>query len=261
MNNRRKLVLWTAAFAAFVSWGSTTRAQDEPYQNVPLPKELPKGVSVEDAKRLQGLIDAYRRQDPLTVTKPKGNLYMAKGGSSGNDPNMGFYVGKTSVIIVDSKNVPDSEKAVLAEIAKITSNPIKTVILSHSDNQFGVTALPMGLTIISQENTKKEMEASTARNTVPKEYFPTKTIDKDETVTIDGVRIRMQHWAPAHTSGDLVVSFPSEKVVFCEDLIVTDFPLAGTQIHPNFHGTVAGWLETAKGNGGPQCGYLCSGPW
>ena len=73
-----------------------------PYQHVPLPKELPKGVSVKDAQRLQAIIDSYSRQDPLTVTKIRGNIYFAKGGP-GNDPNMGFVVGKTSVIAVDSK--------------------------------------------------------------------------------------------------------------------------------------------------------------
>ena len=91
------------------------------------------------------------------------------------------------------------------------------------------------------------MEESKARNAVPPDYFPTKTIDKDETMTIDGVRVRMLHWAPAHTSGDLPVYFPAQKVVFTGDLIVTDFPLAGTQIHPNLHGSVAGWIETVKG--------------
>jgi len=102
------------------------------------------------------------------------------------------------------------------------------------------------LAIIAQENTKKEMEVSTARDAVPRDYFPTKTISEDETVTIDGVRVRLLHWAPAHTSGDLTAYFPDQKVVFAGDLIVTDFPLAGTQIHPELHGSVAGWIESVK---------------
>jgi glyoxylase-like metal-dependent hydrolase (beta-lactamase superfamily II) len=155
-------------------------------------------------------------------------------------------VGKSGVIFVDSKNSPESEKDVLAEIAKITPEPVSTAIILHGDHEFGITALPAGLTIIAQENTKKEMEVSTARDAVPRDYFPTKTIGNDETMTIDGVRVRLLHWAPAHTSGDLTAYFLDQKVVFAGDLIVTDFPLAGTQIHPELHGSVAGWIESVK---------------
>jgi cyclase len=248
MNNLRKLALGLAAVGAFASFAALAGAQDEPYQHVPLPSQLPKGVSVEEAKRLQGLIDDYKRQEPLMVTKLKDNVYLAKGGRGGNDGNVGFAVGKTGVIIVDTKNSAASEKDVIDEIAKITPLPVDTAFIDHSDNEGGITAFPAGkLTIIAQENTKTEMQESKARNAVPPEYYPTKTIAKDETMNIDGVKVRALHWAPAHTSGDLVVYFPAQKVVFCEDLIVTDFPLAGTQIHPNLHGSVAGWIETVKG--------------
>ena len=206
-----------------------------------------KGVSSEDIQKLQALIDAYRRQDPLVVTKLKDNLYFAKGGPAGNDPNVGFVVGETSVVVVDNKNRADAEQALLAEIAKITPKPAKTVILLHSDNETGISQLPEGVTIIAQENTKKEMEVATGRNAIPANYLPTKTIGSDETMTIDGVHLRMLHWAPAHTGGDLIVYFPEQRVVFAGDILVTDFPLAGTQIHPNLLGSAAGWIETVKG--------------
>src|SRR6202049_5190847 len=236
MNKLRKLVVSLAAFAAFISVALPAAAQ----------QPRPKGVNEKDEQSLQALIDAYRRQDPLKITKLGDNLYMAKGGRGGNDANVGFAVGDTGVIFIDSKNSPESEKDVLDEIAKITPKPVNTAIILHSDHEKGVTALPAGLTIIAQENTKKEMEVSTARDAVPREYFPTKTVTKNETMTIDGVRVRLLHWAPAHTSGDLVAYFPAQKVVFAGDLLVTDFPLAGTQIHPELHGSVTGWIESVK---------------
>jgi cyclase len=205
------------------------------------------GASSEDIQKLQALIDAYRRQDPLVVTKLKDNVYFAKGGPAGNDPNVGFVAGETGVLVVDNKNRADAEQALLAEIAKITPKPVNAVILLHSDNETGISQLPEQVTIIAQENTKKEMEVATGRNAIPSNYFPTKMIGSDETMTIDGVRVRMLHWAPAHTSGDLIVYFPEQKVVFAGDILVTDFPLAGTQIHPNLHGSAAGWIETVKG--------------
>jgi cyclase len=234
VNTHRRPSIGLAALAALVS--VATMAAQQPIR----------GVSQKDEQRLQALIDAYRRQDPLKVTKIGDNLYLARGGRGGNDANVGFAVGQTGVIFVDSKNSPESEKDVLDEVAKITPNPVKTAIILHSDHEKGVTALPAGLTIIAQENTTKEMEVSTARDAVPREYFPTKTVAKDETMTIDGVQVRLLHWAPAHTSGDLTVYFPAQRVVFAGDLLVTDFPLAGTQIHPELHGSVAGWIESMK---------------
>lgn len=225
MTNLSKLVLGLGIIAAFL-----------PCRPAWAQQRAPKGVSAKDVERLQSLIDDYKRLEPLEVTKIQDNIYLAKGGRGGNDANVGFVVGKTSVIFVDSKNTAESEKDVLAEIAKITQKPVNTAIVLHSDHELGVTALPPRLTIIAQENTKKEMEVSTARDAVPPGYFPTKTISKNETMTIDGVRVRLLHWAPAHTSGDLIAYFPAQKVVFAGDLIVTDFPLAATQIHPELHG-------------------------
>ena len=90
-----------------------------------------------------------RLLEPLQVTKIGENLYLAKGGRGGNDANVGFAVGRTGVIFVDSKNSPESEKDVLDEIAKITPEPVSTAIILHSDHEKGVTALPAGLTIIA----------------------------------------------------------------------------------------------------------------
>ena len=205
-----------------------------------------KGVSSEDAQHLQSLIDGFNRQDPLVVTKLKDGLYLAKGGPAGNDPNVGFAIASSSVILVDNKNRADAQKAVLDEIARVTPKAVKTVIFLHGDNETGISTLPEGLTLIAQENTRKEMAVATGRNAIPANYLPTKTIGEDESEEIDGLRVRMLHWAPAHTSGDLIVYFPDEKVVFAGDVIVADFPPGGTQIHPNLQGSVAGWIKTVQ---------------
>jgi len=237
MHRCMKSALGLAMIGAFMSFVVLAATQEQ---------RKPKGVSKKDIDRMQGLIDDYKRLEPLKVTKIRDKIYLAKGGRGGNDANVGFVVGKGGVTFVDSKNSAESEKDVLAEIAKIAPDPVNAVIILHSDHELGVTALPAGLTVIAQENTKKEMEASTARDAVPRDYFPTKTIANEETTIIDGVRVRLLHWAPAHTSGDLIVYFPNQKVVFTGDVIVTDFPLSATQIHPELGGSVAGWIETVK---------------
>ena len=188
---------------------------------------------------------AQQQPVPLKVAKIRGDIYWTQGGAGGNT---GIIVGQNGVIVVDTKTTVDSSKEVQAEIAKITPKPVTTAIVTHSDGDHvnGLAGFPAGLTIIAQENCKKEMEASaSSRNPAPQDRLPTKTIAKDETMTIEGVRVRLLHFAPAHTSGDLIVYFPDQKVVFGGDLLVTNRP--DTNIHAEKNGSAAGWIENAKG--------------
>jgi len=213
MNKMRKLVLGMAGVAALASFGALARAQQQP--------------------------------QPLKVTKVKENVYWVQGGVGSND---GFIVGTTGVVLVDTKTTVDSEKGVIAEIAKVTPKMVNTVIVTHSDGDHvnGLAAFPAGLTIIAQENCKKEMEASAGgRNPAPQDRLPTKTYAKTDKLTVDGVHIRLYHWANGHTSGDTVVYLPDEKIVFGGDLLVTNRP--DTLIHLEKNGSAAGWIENAKG--------------
>jgi cyclase len=213
MKNVRKLGLRLTALAAFVSFATLAGAQQQP--------------------------------QPLKVTKIRDNVYWIQGGVGSND---GIIVGTTGVVVVDTKTTTDSETGVIAEIAKITPKAVNTAIITHSDGDHvnGLAAFPTGLTIIAQENCKKEMEASAgSRNPAPQDRLPTKTYDKTDQLTIDGVHIRLYHWAPGHTSGDTIVYLPDEKIVFGGDLLVTNRP--DTTIHMEKNGSAAGWIENAKG--------------
>lgn len=213
MNNLRKMALGLAALASFASFATLAQAQQQP--------------------------------EPLKTTHVRDNVYWVQGGVGSND---GFIVGTTGVILIDTKTTVDSEKGVLAEIAKVTPKAINTVILTHSDVDHvnGLAALPSGLTIIAQENCKKEMEASVgSRNPAPQDRLPNRTYAKTDKMTVDGVQIRLYHWAAGHTSGDTVIYLPQEKIVFGGDLLVSTRPDA--LIHPEKNGSSAGWIENAKG--------------
>ena len=215
MNKMRKLVLGLAGVAALVSFGTLARAQQQP--------------------------------QPLKVTKVKDNVYWVQGGVGSND---GFIVGTTGVVLVDTKTTVDSEKGVIAEIAKVTPKMVNTVIITHSDGDHvnGLAAFPAGLTIIAQENCKKEMEASAgSRNPAPQDRLPTKTYTKTDKLTVDGVHIRLYHWANGHTSGDTIVYLPDEKIVFGGDLLAGAPDRPETLIHLEKNGSAAGWIENVKG--------------
>ena len=182
--------------------------------------------------------------EPFSVDLIKDGVYWTKGGVGGNT---GFIVGMDGVIVFDAKMTPASAKEMLAAIAKITPKPVTHVILSHSDADHvnGLSAFPKGVTIIAQENCKKEMEASKdSRMPAPQNYLPTKVFDKNLDLTIDGVRVQLRHWVPAHTSGDLIMLLPDERIVFGGDLIdLTQFAL----VHAQKGGSTEGWITSMQG--------------
>ena len=176
------------------------------------------------------------------------NLYWVEGGGG----NSGVIVGNNGVIVIDAKTTAAGGKALLDEIAKITPKPVTTVIETHSDGDHvnGIAAFPAtGVTVIAHENNKKEQETALSaggRGAPPADRLPSRVVTKNhETLKIDGETIEAYHWAPAHTSGDLIVYLPKEKVVFTGDIIATQFPDA--LIHLEKNGSSEGWITTVKG--------------
>src|SRR5579859_6870645 len=106
MNDMRRVALGLAALASLASCGTLAAAQQQ--------------------------------VQPLMVTHVRNNVYWVQGGVGSND---GFIVGTSGVLVVDTKTTVDSEKGVIAEIAKVTPKAVDTVILTHSDvdhvNGFG----------------------------------------------------------------------------------------------------------------------------
>lgn len=184
---------------------------------------------------------------PLMVHQLKPNVYWVEGGGG----NSGVIIGDKGVIVIDAKTTPAAGKELLDDIAKITPKPVNTVILTHSDGDHvnGLASFPAGITIIAHENNKKEQEKALAaggRGAPPKDHLPTQTVAKNkENLKLDGEKIQVLHWAPAHTSGDLVVYLPSEKIVFTGDIIATQLP--DPLIHLEKDGSSEGWITTTKG--------------
>src|ERR1700686_471233 len=180
---------------------------------------------------------------PFMVHQLKPNVYWVEGGGG----NSGVIVGDKGVIVVDAKTTAPGGKELLDDIAKITPKPVTTVILTHSDGDHvnGLASFPMGITIIADENNKKEQDAALAaggRGAPPAGHLPTQTISKNkDDLKLDGVKVEVLHWAPAHPSGDLVVFLPSEKIVFTGDIITTQ---PDALIHLEKNGSSEGWVTT-----------------
>ena len=105
--------------------------------------------------------------------------------------------------------------------------------------------------LIAHENNKKEQQTALAaggRGTPPADKLPNQITTKaKEATTIDGVKLELYHWAPAHTSGDLVVYLPDQKICSTGDLIVTNRADDNPNIHFEKNGSTEGWLTNVKG--------------
>jgi glyoxylase-like metal-dependent hydrolase (beta-lactamase superfamily II) len=184
---------------------------------------------------------------PFTAHQLRPNVYWIEGGGG----NSGVIVGDKGVIVVDAKTTASGGKELLDNIAKITPKPVTTVILTHSDGDHvnGLASFPSGITIIAHEHNKEEQQAALAaggRGAPPADRLPTQTVSKDkENLTIDGVQLELLHWAPAHTSGDLVIYLPEQRIVFTGDIIAVQLP--DPLIHLAKKGSSEGWIKTAKG--------------
>ncbi len=187
---------------------------------------------------------------PLMMKQLKPDVWAGLAGSGGNST---IYIGKTGVIVVDAKQTEAGAKDLLSEIAKITPKPVTTVLLTHSDGDHvnGLVAYPAGVKVIAHENNKKEQQAAIAaggRGAPPPDRLPQQVVTKQkETVTIDGVKLELYHWGAAHTSGDLIVYSPQNKIVSTGDIVVTNRADDNPNIHMDKNGSVEGWMANVKG--------------
>jgi len=187
----------------------------------------------------------------LTVHAIKeGKLYWVEGGGG----NSGVIIGTTGVIVVDAKINAASGKQLVAEVAKLTPKPITHVVITHSDGDHvnGLAGFPDGVRIIAHAKNKAEqlavyqfavVEVGGGRCLPPADRLPNQIIFNAKVKTvIDGVPIVFHHFGPAHTSGDLVVLLPQDKVAFAGDLITSS-----VLVHPEKGGSFEGWFRNAKG--------------
>jgi cyclase len=181
---------------------------------------------------------------PLTSRQLKPNVWEIEGGGG----NTTVVVGSNGVIVVDAKTTADQGKQLVDEVKKITPKPITTVFLTHSDGDHvnGLAGFPAGVKVIAHENNKKEQEAALAaggRGAPPADRLPAQVTTRTrENMTIEGIRVEAYHWAPAHTSGDLVIFFPDQHVVATGDIIAANRADDNPNIHLEKNGSPGGWI-------------------
>jgi len=165
--------------------------------------------------------------------------------------NAGFIVGKDYVVVVDSMATVGLTQRFKEEIRKITNKPIRYLINTHhhGDHTYGNHVFA-GATIISHEYCRHEVtEAGMMDPNLLNTIFPEFdfrgiaatpahiTFDKHLTLHMDEREVKLVHFGPGHTIGDIIVYLPEEGIIFAGDFIF----LYSTPL--GMEGSFAGWLK------------------
>lgn len=150
--------------------------------------------------------------------------------------NAGFVVTPAGVVVIDALGSPVLAERLIAEIRKITSQPITHVIATHyhADHIYGLqTFKAQGARIIAHRGAREYMNSDVARlrleasrrdltpwvNAETHLVEADEWIDDDKALAVGGVLFQIKHVGPSHTSEDLAIYLPSEKVLFAGDLV------------------------------------------
>jgi glyoxylase-like metal-dependent hydrolase (beta-lactamase superfamily II) len=166
-----------------------------------------------------------QQQQPLPVRLQKipERLYEVQGGSGANG---GFYIGDNGVLVIDAKMDQNSVNKTIEEIIKITDKPIKYLVNTHSDGDHtaGNIYFPNTVTIIAHENCRKELllpkrDGSPSDWSKPElaPFLPSVTFTDKMDIYLGSKKVELWYFGVGHTTGDIVVYFPAEKVAFVGD--------------------------------------------
>ncbi|HEY2944047.1 MAG TPA: MBL fold metallo-hydrolase [Vicinamibacteria bacterium] len=168
----------------------------------------------------------------VEVEKLKDNLFMLKGGGG----NTAVFVGSKGVVVVDTKN-PGWGQPILDKIKELTPKPVTTIINTHThaDHVSGNVEFPATVDIVTQENTKANMQKMVPPTGIqpgPPNVFqtsggkgmPTRTFQDKLTLDKGADRIDLYYFGRGHTNGDAFVVFPALRVMHAGDVFARKGP-------------------------------------
>lgn len=131
-----------------------------------------------------------------------------------------FVVTSEGVIATDpiSLGRPQAATAYIDEIRKITSQPIRYVIYSHSHYDHITGGKPFkdaGARFIAHTNAKKRLEWLQPPNIV----LPDEVVETQRTLTLGGTTLELQYVGRNHSDSSLVMRLPKERIIFAVDFI------------------------------------------
>lgn len=179
----------------------------------------------------------------LEPVKASAHAYYVQGlagaASSANQgfmSNAGFVVTPEGVVVFDSLGTPVLAEGLIRSIRKITSQPIKRVIVSHyhADHIYGLQAFKaIGAEIWAHQGGKEYLASEEAQLRMKQrreDLFPwvdektrllpaDRWLSGDEDFELGGLHFSLHYVGPAHSGEDMVMLVKEDGVLFTGDLI------------------------------------------
>ena len=191
-----------------------------------------RGLSAADFPRVTKLAEnvyAYEQIDPTKRTVTANNL---------------IVVTTDGVLIAEGQGTAANVTRLVADVAKITPQPIKYVVIGseHGDHTGGDAAFPATAIFIAHPFSQANLErqAQNRRPNQSKVVVPTETVDAKRTLMLGSTEIQILFLGRAHTGGDLEVYLPREKILFMSEVFLNRIFPSMANAYPTE------WVETLK---------------
>jgi glyoxylase-like metal-dependent hydrolase (beta-lactamase superfamily II) len=188
--------------------------------------------------------------DPLVrenvTVKLADHTYVIPDGNVGLVPNVGIVVGNRATLVIDPGLGRRNGEAVLREVAKVSRNQEIYIASTHyhAEHTTGYLAFPPGSKYVNSTIQEAEFEAGGAqqienfsgRSPAIKELLKDArgrkadvTFDREYTLDLGGVRVRMLVVGPTHTRGDTGFFVEGDRVLFAGDVVMNNSFVAANQ--------------------------------
>jgi glyoxylase-like metal-dependent hydrolase (beta-lactamase superfamily II) len=194
-------------------------------------------------------------QENKTV-KVSEHVYAIPDGRVNLVPNIGIIVGNRATLVVDAGMGPRNGETVLRELAKVSKNTALyfTTTHFHPEHMTGVQAFPSNTIIIRPEVQQEEVDQKQpefirnfSRRTADlkallqdvKPRPPDILFDREATIDLGGVTVKLLWLGPSHTRGDNFVFVEQDGVLFTGDTVINRF----FPIFPDKDASGKNWLS------------------
>lgn len=183
--------------------------------------------------------------DDLSLTRINETAYVLYGAHAFPDrnnkgviSNSGVVLTGAGVVIVDSGGSYAAGQILVSKLRELTDKPVVAVFNTHfhGDHWLGNAAIREAYPearIYAHEEAIARLRGGDAErwhNVVTRlagpeitgqtPVLPDQALKGGETLDIGGVTFKIHHPGPAHTSGDLMIELPGERLLFAGDIII-----------------------------------------
>jgi glyoxylase-like metal-dependent hydrolase (beta-lactamase superfamily II)/rhodanese-related sulfurtransferase len=174
--------------------------------------------------------------------------------NSGHNNNLSFVIGDESVLVFNAGDNYLLAKALHDEIKKITTLPVKAVVLENGQGHAMLGSSywqELGVPVIAHIDTAHEIELHgedaidrMRRRNGEKARFtklskPDETFEQSLTIDLGSIKVELIKLGPAHSPGDIMAWLPEQKLIITGDMAFHQ------RLLPIFeHTDTAAWIET-----------------